>query len=592
MSASDPYSLAQAWAVGLGSLIIMAFSTVGTVLLWVGGLPPSSNSSSNSMSAGYSEPAIAVHLDILAAPLAVILGLASLWFHKSVLRDLRFVTYALVLSFATQSSYSALTFRLFIADIAGNYKMLAGYILTFVSLLLVLLIIGCIVPSLTHPQVNYRSKLAIVYYILALSLGAAGCAVLWTNDHAASYSDEQAAREAMYSIVSIPVVVNLVVLFGAPFFQNIRAAYGSLLIVGSSCFWILYGLFNLQGAAAMFRTDFVIGSALCWASGLVSILCSFAVSKQNFMNSADPKKMNALVDTEQGEHRGIVLNILIFVAAGTCIAASVLFYKVEDHQHWPDWKANGLNFINSEFIIALFFGFVGYAFYKENYDRSNYRYLLYGVLIFIPLTSNHAIVNVIQNIRNAYALNQDGDVYPLSQVRFLAIGEIVGYAGLLAIFSALCGDYRGCTNAGGMYILVLLMTLTGSLVLLLTKHSLEFTESSNTVATLFTIEAIQASVVSIGVAVILLYGGSWTLSVEAAHATLFCVGYACYWILPSSFVILHLPAAGYSWQGFAGSLVCFCTSFLVMFCALLGSNEHEREKVRIYAGFVRKFIIL
>ena len=33
MSATSPYTLAQAWAVGLGSLIILAFSTVGTVLL-------------------------------------------------------------------------------------------------------------------------------------------------------------------------------------------------------------------------------------------------------------------------------------------------------------------------------------------------------------------------------------------------------------------------------------------------------------------------------------------------------------------------------------------------------------------------------
>ena len=51
------------------------------------------------------------YLQILAAPIAVLLGLISLWMHHTVLHDLRYIAFALALSYTTQSSYSVGVFR-------------------------------------------------------------------------------------------------------------------------------------------------------------------------------------------------------------------------------------------------------------------------------------------------------------------------------------------------------------------------------------------------------------------------------------------------------------------------------------------------
>ena len=95
-----PYTPPQRNGLFASAIITGILSTVGAVLLWLYAVaPPDVDTTS-------------FHLQTLAAPIAVLLGITSIVFHNTHFRDMRYITYALALTYLTQSSYSVSVFRL------------------------------------------------------------------------------------------------------------------------------------------------------------------------------------------------------------------------------------------------------------------------------------------------------------------------------------------------------------------------------------------------------------------------------------------------------------------------------------------------
>ena len=570
--ATLPYSFTQSAFVAAATVFSALTCGGGSVLLWMFASKPIINGSD-----------ISFRLEIIAVPAALLCTLLSLYTHRYELSALRYIVFGLALSYTTQSSFSAATFRELMSSTSSpGIKTIIGFILNYVSLAIMLIAAGSITTRLAPPQTAVRSKQAIASYVLTFILGAGGCGILFWQDSVISTSNitvDATFKNTLYGSITVPTIINLLVLFGGVAFVSPHAAHGSLLIVGSSCFWILSGLFQLQGLVTSSTTLLVVGAALCWASAVTSIVTAFAVTKQYRINASDPSIMDALVDVESREHLACRSNAGMAVAFG-CIATCTVLLYLNDRNITgrPNWDTRKSNFLDIEFAMLLVFAICGYLLFGSNYDRSKLRYLAFGAAIFIPHFGTHNVIAVVNNIRNALALHQSDGTYTEAKLKLISIGEILGYFGLIVILVSFTGRFRAFYWDSLVNFLAAAAAVGGTVTILITDHIAEFTFNSGLSASTTMTTVIQSIAVPCVVAAILAYCGHVRTSVEASHAALYTVGFSCYWILTNTLELHYDLNNSTSKQVLIGGLVCLGAAVLVVISALLGIKSHNQEK--------------
>ena len=564
-----PYTQQQRNAVFATSIVSTGIAVAGAFLLW-----------------RYSPlPLGAVdlffYLQILVAPIAVLLGLISLWMHHTVLHDLRYITFALALSYTTQSSYSVGVFR----TSSPSFKPLIGFIASYLALFLVLMALGGIMPLLAPPQPNMRARRAVISYVVAAAFGVAGCALLWWQDSVISpvyIYDITVFRTTLYNDVTVPTIVNLVVLFGAAITQNLHAAYGSLLIVGSSCFWILNGAFELQGSIINHNTAIIIlGGVLCWVSGIVSVCASLIIVYNHVFS---PEKTVQSLDKRR---------VVFFVISCLCIATGAGFLFRFDHpQSLSSLEVSGRQFMDFSFCAILLLSVIGHAVAHHRYSPSIVHYLVLGATAYLLTSANstHSAVNVASNIQN-WLHNQGDALYTSHQVKYIAIGEISSYTGLFVLLTVQSGKFGKCSSVTGVYFLSLVIGFTGCMILLFTDGVLDFADVEQTEPTTMTTMAIQQIVVPTALSFIFAFYGIMMSSTEAIHSAFFTIAYYGVWTLPYLFQVRHyVNGNSYLRVTIAGSL-CF-GSIVILILTLIYHLHHRITKmVRIYLNIVQTELV-
>ena len=432
---------------------------------------------------------------------------------------------------------------------------------------------------------------AILLYMFTIAFGVVGSAILWAQDSTIStnnITDVNQFRTLIYSSMTIPTILNIALWPCGPFTQNVHAAIGSLLVVSSSCFWILYGMLHIQSLVTDTGTTLLaVGGALCWLSGVCSGISSlYVLIQHHYLTPVETQSFDALVDIQLNQHRGkrrigLLVVSLVLIIAGICL---ILRYDYADAR--SSFATSASRFLDFEFCAVLMIAMICFMVCSLNSKRSKFRYLVLGAMVFLPQSQNtHSLLNAVNNFHNGINKSQGDGTYSASQLENISIGECLSYIGLLGLLLLQSGRFRKCSNLTGFYLLIFTVALTGVLVLRLTPLVIEFTARSHTYPSDVTVDAVNGVIVPMGVAMVISFCGTWMTSIEAVHATYYAIGYSGLWILPYSFQVSSPLTGSNSRRALIGSLLCFGAIVLLTVCQFVASRVFEKVRL-IYSRAV------
>ena len=474
-------------------------------------------------------------------PAAALLTLVGCLRARDAIGVLRQGVFALFLGFSTVGIYRVDVLRLVITSEINNSvsdtNFMTGLALAYVAFVLMTAIICAFAPS--HALAS-RSPKAALFFILTFASACTGCGLYWHNLDADEVTDYAPAT-----------LVSLMTLFGSILFIGDLGAATSLIITTLRSFWSLS--FALSGID---RSAF----GLMFAAAVLTIIAAAVFMGHNNKTSGYARMLNYI--DPQRTMRFYVISVLSIILL---VGGDVLIYFYNTNQN------TSLYFQSGGFAFAAFIVFLSMM-TPTSTGRSHWRYLFFGLFMYIPIYSTQSVYNVYNNSIDLYT-NPSSPTYGHSNEQMLFIGQVVGYVGLTGAFDAIAGNSRRvpCGASAIFYILSFCLTVGGS-VLVFMKNSYPSQELQL---------IIQTMPVPMGVALYILYHGIWHQCHEAVNAALFVLFYAAIWSLPLQYEIKSIIGiiSGSSTRFFVGSCLIFAAAIASIIAAIRAAGHHIEEIV-------------